>query len=394
MIMYGRVPTERAMSDNSFVLRDARIVLADRVIESGWLAVTGETIAEIGECAPPEQGLSLDGDTLIPGLIELHTDHLESHIQPRPKVHWNRLAAVLSYDAQIAASGITTVYDCLRIGGERDQPTSEGAPVREIAGLMRAAAERNYLRSEHHTHLRCEICSPEVIAQTERFLDEHPASLISLMDHTPGQRQFRDEDKLRTYYRGKTSMSETELDTFFAERHRLHAEFAVPHRRQLVALAKSRGIRMASHDDATLEHVAESRNDGVAIAEFPTTIEAAEASHAAGIAVMMGAPNLVRGGSHSGNIAAAELAERGILDLFSSDYVPSSLLIAAFQLPERTSDMTLPEAIATVTGNPAAAAGMTDRGALAAGLRADLVRVHIDEIPVVRSVWRGGDRVV
>jgi alpha-D-ribose 1-methylphosphonate 5-triphosphate diphosphatase len=381
------------MGEN-FVLTDARIVQVDRVIDRGWLAVADGVIAEIGEGEPPEKGLPVAGDTLIPGLIELHTDHLESHMQPRPKVHWNRLAAVLSYDAQIAASGITTVYDCLRIGGERDLPSSEGAPVREIASVMRAAADRNYLRSEHHTHLRCEICSPEVIVATERFLADHPASLISLMDHTPGQRQFRDEDKLRTYYRGKTQMNEAELDAFFAERHRLHAEFAVPHRRKLVAIARSHGIRMASHDDATIEHVAESRDDGVAIAEFPTTLEAAEASHAAGIAVMMGAPNLVRGGSHSGNIAAADLAERGILDLFSSDYVPSSLLIAAFQLPERVPGTALPDAIATVTRNPAAAAGMTDRGTIATGLRADVVQVRIDEIPVVRAVWRGGRRVV
>lgn len=378
----------------SFLLTDARIVLADRVIDHGWVAITDQTIAEIGEDNPPEPGLSLDGDTLVPGLIELHTDHLESHIQPRPRVQWNKLAAVLAYDAQIAASGITTVYDCLRIGGERDLPTTEGAPVREIAGVMRAAADRDYLKSEHHTHLRCEICSPEVIVATERFLAEHPASLISLMDHTPGQRQFRDEDKLRTYYRGKTQMNEAELDAFFAERHRLHAEYAVPHRRKLVEIAKSHGIRMASHDDATLDHVTESRDDGVAIAEFPTTYEAAKASHEAGISVMMGAPNLVRGGSHSGNVAAAELAEQGILDLFSSDYVPSSLLIAAFQLPDRVPGTTLPDAIATVTRNPATAAGMTDRGTIKAGLRADIVHVHTDEIPVVRAVWRGGKRVV
>ncbi|MCB1511047.1 MAG: alpha-D-ribose 1-methylphosphonate 5-triphosphate diphosphatase [Hyphomicrobiaceae bacterium] len=382
------------MEQDDFVLSDARVVLADRVIENGWVAVAGGRIAEVGEGKAPGAAISLKGDTLIPGLIELHTDHLEIHVQPRPKVHWEPLAAVLSYDAQIAASGITTVYDCLRIGGERDNPDDAGQRAKATVSVLRAAGDAGYLRAEHHTHLRCEMCSPDVIVGTEGFIAEHPVALISLMDHTPGQRQFRDEEKLRTYYRGKTAMTEAELDAYFAERHRLHAEFAVTHRQKLVSIAKSHGIRLASHDDTTLQHVSESRTDRVAIAEFPTTVEAAEASHAAGIAVMMGAPNLVRGGSHSGNVAAEDLAQRGVLDIFSSDYVPSSLLIAAFQLVDRVPGTPLHEAIGTVTRKPAEAAGMSDRGVIEAGRRADLVRVHADKVPVVRTVWREGRRVI
>ncbi len=151
---------------------------------------------------------------------------------------------------------------------------------------------------------------------------------------------------------------------------------------------------LASHDDTTLEHVAESVADGARIAEFPTTCEAAAASHAAAIAVMMGAPNLVRGGSHSGNVAAEDLARDGTLDILSSDYIPASLILAAFELARRVPGIELPQAIATVTLNPARAVGLDDRGAIAAGKRADLVRVHMSGIPVVRTVWRGGHRVV
>jgi alpha-D-ribose 1-methylphosphonate 5-triphosphate diphosphatase len=213
------------------------------------------------------------------------------------------------------------------------------------------------------------------------------------MDHTPGQRQFRDIEKLRTYYRGKLSMSESELDVFFAERIALREANSDRHRRAIVERARKAGIKLASHDDTTLEHVAESLGDGVAIAEFPTTAEAARASAEGGIAVMMGAPNIIRGGSHSGNVAAIELARAGTLDVLSSDYVPASLLHAAFELPRLVAGLSLPAAIATVTANPAAAAGLDDRGVIEAGRRADLVRVHRGPVPVVRGVWRGGVRV-
>jgi alpha-D-ribose 1-methylphosphonate 5-triphosphate diphosphatase len=166
------------------------------------------------------------------------------------------------------------------------------------------------------------------------------------------------------------------------------------HRAELVALAQRHGAVLASHDDSTAEEVAESAADGVALAEFPTTVEAARACRAAGITVMMGAPNLIRGGSHSGNVAAVELARHGLLDMLSSDYVPAALLLAAFRLPALVPGLSLARAVATVTANPARAVGLLDRGELAVGRRADLVRVHLaGEQPVVRETWRGGRRV-
>jgi alpha-D-ribose 1-methylphosphonate 5-triphosphate diphosphatase len=160
-------------------------------------------------------------------------------------------------------------------------------------------------------------------------------------------------------------------------------------------LAKAHGVVTASHDDATLAHVEESIADGAAIAEFPTTVEAASACHRAGVAVLMGAPNVVRGGSHSGNVAAEVLAQRGVLDILSSDYVPASLLMAAFDLARRIDGLGLPAALRTVTLSPARAAGLTDRGQIAAGLRADLARVRVvRDLPVVREVYCGGRRVI
>src|SRR5690606_3283895 len=166
---------------------------------------------------------------------------------------------------------------------------------------------------------------------------------------------------------------------------------SAPNRRAIAALCRARGIILASHDDATGEHVAEAGVDGVKVAEFPTTIEAAQASTDAGMAVLMGAPNLVRGNSHSGNVSARDLAERGFLDILSSDYIPFSLLQAGFHLSKAVEGISLPEAIARVTRNPAEAVGLTDRGTIATGRRADLVRVRADDVtPVVRTVWREG----
>jgi alpha-D-ribose 1-methylphosphonate 5-triphosphate diphosphatase len=380
------------MDPAAYVLTNARLVLRDRVVEQGWVAVAGGRIVELGEGRAPEAGFDLGGDTLIPGLVELHTDHLESHFVPRPKVHWPALSAVLAYDAQIAASGITTVFDSLRAGLEdrRDTVTSS---LETLAAALDEARERDVLRVDHRTHVRCEICAEDVIEVTEAFREKRPIHLLSLMDHTPGQRQFRDVEKFLIYYRGKTNLSEDELQAMVQRRIEENQVRAVPNRRTLVDFARRHGIALASHDDATVEQVEESIADGVAIAEFPTTVEAARASHEAGIGVLMGSPNLVRGGSHSGNVAAETLAREGLLDIFSSDYVPSSLLQAAFDLPQRVPSIGLPAAVATVTDNPARAAGLADRGRIEPGLRADLVRVADAGLPIVRAVWREGRRV-
>jgi alpha-D-ribose 1-methylphosphonate 5-triphosphate diphosphatase len=218
---------------------------------------------------------------------------------------------------------------------------------------------------------------------------------MSLMDHTPGQRQFRDPVKLRDYYRGKSGgMTDAQLDLLFERRIECHARYAAQNYQGLVALAAVHKTPLASHDDTTPEHVTQAVKDRVAIAEFPTTMEAAEALHAAGIKVLMGAPNLIRGGSHSGNVASAELARAAVLDIMSSDYVPSSLLIAALRLPEAADAFDLAAAVRTVSKTPAETVGLSDRGEIALGKRADMIRVHrAGGAAAVRSVWSGGRRV-
>ena len=381
-------------TESETLIGNARVVLADRVIERGWIAFADGRIAEIGEGDAPAGSEDAAGDLIMPGLIELHTDHLEAHYVPRPKVYWNPIAAVVSYDGQLATAGITTVLDSLRVWREDGAEDVDGR-AGVLAAAISSAREGDLLRADHYLHLRCEVPMPDVVEEAKELIGRPDVRLMSLMDHTPGQRQFRDEVKLREYYRGKGGgMTDAELDVLFERRFAYQQAHAATNMRAIVALAQQYRIPLASHDDTTEENVADAVRDRVSVAEFPTTMEAARGLHQAGIDILMGAPNVVRGGSHSGNIAAVDLAREGILDILSSDYVPSSLLMAALQLPQHVPAIDLASSVRTVTKTPAQAVGLSDRGEIVPGKRADLIRVHVArDVPVVRSVWREGRRV-
>jgi alpha-D-ribose 1-methylphosphonate 5-triphosphate diphosphatase len=264
-----------------------------------------------------------------------------------------------------------------------------------LANAIGKARDSGMLRTDHFLHLRCEVPMPSVVEEAAALICRSDVRLASLMDHTPGQRQFRDESKLRDYYRGKKGgLTDAQLDELFRKRLEHQAAYAADNYRRLVELARAHGTPLASHDDTTLEHVGDAVRDKVAVAEFPTTVEAAHALHQAGVRVLMGAPNLVRGGSHAGNVATAELAEAGVLDVLSSDYMPASLLMAALRLPDAVPGFGLAAAIRTVTKTPAEAVGLGDRGEILPGKRADLIRVHVaGGVPFVRTAWRCGNRV-
>ena len=373
------------------VFSNARIVLEDRIVD-GTLVIRDGKIAAIGEGAT-RGGEDVEGDYIIPGLVELHTDHLETHYSPRPGLRWNAISAIQSHDAQIISSGITTVFDCLRLGSDEDGGFENGE-MRAIADAFETARAEDRLRADHRIHLRCEVSAADVMEQFEDFREDDQVGLASLMDHAPGQRQFQTMDQYILYYKEKRGLSDEAFEKFIRRRVEASEKYSAEHRRQIAEVCTARGVTIASHDDATLDHVEEAKTFGVRLAEFPTSVAAADASHEAGMSVLMGAPNVVRGRSHSGNIAAKSLAERGVLDVLSSDYVPFSLIQAPFILAEDEGVMSLPQAIKLVTATPARTVGLDDRGRIAVGLKADLVRVRRKSgVPVVRSVWRSGERV-
>jgi alpha-D-ribose 1-methylphosphonate 5-triphosphate diphosphatase len=382
--------TETVQSTTVFA--NARLVLPDRVA-TGRIVIEGGQIAAVEEGeGMPAGAIDCHGDYLAPGLVELHTDNLERHIEPRPEVDWPHEAAILAHDAELASCGITTVFDALRVGSTLTVRDGLKPYARALADEILALRAAGTLRISHFLHLRAEICSETLPDEMAGFGPADRVGIVSLMDHTPGQRQFRDITKLRAYVMGKSGRSEAEFIEHVAELKELQERVGAVHEARAVDEARRYGATLASHDDTTAEHVATSARHGVRLAEFPTTDEAARACRDTGIPVMMGAPNLIRGGSHSGNVAAADLARDGLLDILSSDYVPAGLLLGAVRLGALWGD--LARGIATVTRAPAEATGLTDRGALAVGRRADLVRFGLrGDMPVIRGVFVRGERV-
>ena len=375
------------------VYSNARVVTRDAVFD-GTVAVRDGRIGAVdaGPSALPG-ALDLEGDLLIPGLIELHTDNLEKHAAPRPGVWWPGLAAMVSHDGQIATAGITTVFDALTLG-DRYRAIDQVAALDEMLSAIARSTDDGLLRVDHRIHLRCEVTHPDVVDLLGPLVDDPRVGLVSLMDHTPGDRQFPDVERYKEMYQVARHISDGEVEAHLAELRADQERYGSLGRAAIVALAQAHGLVLASHDDSCREHVEQAYREAVAIAEFPTSMEAATAARELGLKVLMGAPNLVRGGSHSGNVAAGELAHGRLLDILSSDYYPASLLHGAFLLAGGTYGLSLPEAIATVTVNPAESTGFTDRGEIAVGKLADLVRVQqTPALPVVRGVWRDGRRV-
>lgn len=380
------------------IFTNARLVTPNGVVD-GTLAVVDGIIAAVDRGASRLASADdLGGDILAPGFIECHTDNLERHFLPRPHVLWpDPLAAALTHDAQIAAAGITTVYDALSAGFYDSTKAYRKQLFADMVEAVGRGAREGLFRVDHRLHLRCELSDPELISEIEGHLDNPLLRLASLMDHTPGQRQWRDMTTLRNFLTGQGTPAD-EADAMLAERIARAVGAVDGNWRRIVELLRSRGIPIASHDDTTLAHVADAVRSGCSICEFPTTIEAARAAKQAGMATVAGAPNVVRGGSHSGGVSVRELAEAGVLDVMSSDYVPSSLLQAAVRLwrDRGAGDRTLGlhEAIAFITARPAAMLGLADRGRLVEGLRADLVQFRlVGETPLVVRVFRGGIRI-
>ena len=369
---------------NETVFANAQVVLPQEVITGSVLVREGEIVAIESGGRVGAGAIDCGGDFIAPGLIELHTDNLERHISPRPKVDWPHAAAIIAHDREIASVGITTVYDAIRVGSILSQGHGRYPKyARGLADEIASARNAGLLKISHHIHLRAEICS-------ETLLEE--LGLFGKTDHTPGQRQFRDLQKFDSYVRGKYGFEKEEFAEYIEFLRSLQARLQKPHEEGAVAAARRFGAVLASHDDTTSEQVALSREYGVGIVEFPTTLEAADACHEAGIGVIMGAPNVVRGGSHSGNVAASELAARDRLDILSSDYVPSALLLGALQLSDVWGD--LARGLRTVTEAPARHLGLADRGRIEPGLRADLIRFRRKAAaPAVVETWCNGQRV-
>jgi alpha-D-ribose 1-methylphosphonate 5-triphosphate diphosphatase len=374
------------------ILTNARLILENEIVD-GSIAFdeTGILSVDQGRSSLPA-AIDVQGDYVAPGLVEMHTDNMEKHFMPRPKVFWpNGLAAALVHDAQMAASGVTTVYDAICAGTPFSAKDYRKDIFADVMDALRLGTAEGVFRIDHRIHMRCELTSPDLLRDIEPYQDDGLVQLVSLMDHTPGQRQWRNIEHLRTYSLG-TGKTEAEFEEDVVVRQREGAENVGRNWSAVVEMFRSRGIPIATHDDTTVEHVEAGIASGAVISEFPTTVEAAQAAKQRGLATIAGAPNVVRGGSHSGGVSVSELAEKGLLDGLSSDYVPASLLQAVLKL-HAAHGVALPEAMGMVTWKVADILGLRDRGHLKPGLRADLLRFRtLGATPVLNAVWSKGER--
>lgn len=374
------------------ILTNALLVLPAAVIP-GTVVLRGAAIAEV---QPGRSHLAaaqdLGGDHLIPGIVDVHTDNLERQVQPRVNARWPSRSAMLAHDAQCASAGVTTVLDALCLGDLGFDP-GRGQTFRDGVADLDALAETGLLKAEHFLHLRCELPAPDMRPALEPVADHPRVRMVSLMDHSPGIGQYRDLERYRLLRKRQKAMSDAEVERRIQELLDQRARLREPQRRWLLDRIAHRDLPLASHDDDDAAEVARNAADGIRISEFPVVMEAARAARRLGVEVIAGAPNIVRGGSHSGNLAAADLVREGACDALASDYVPAALVEAAWRCVAETG-IGLPEAVAMITDRPARMARLADRGRIEAGLRADLVqlRPHGD-LPVVRRVWRAGERV-
>jgi alpha-D-ribose 1-methylphosphonate 5-triphosphate diphosphatase len=373
------------------ILTNAALVLGDHVLH-GTIVIRDGLIADIAEgrsAVPAAEDMG--GDILIPGIIDLHTDNLERQVQPRAGARWPSRSAYLAHDAQCAAAGVTTVFDALCVGNLSLDNEDRVRTFRDGVSDLTALADTGLFKSDHFLHLRCELPSENMLGLVESVVPHPLTRMVSLMDHTPGVGQYADVERFRARKsREGIPLDEIDAQIAFLKANRL--ALRAPNRRTLLEMVRGRAIVLASHDDETLEEVAENHADGIGISEFPVRLVAARGAKALGMAVIAGAPNIVRGGSHSGNVAAAELIAAGAVDALASDYVPPALVEAAFAAAD--SGLSVPAAVALVTAGPARLAGLTDRGRIAMGLRADLVRVRRHQgLAAPLAVWRQGQRV-
>lgn len=374
------------------ILTNANLVLPTETV-AGTIVFEGDCIADIqpGRSHLPS-ALDMDGDTLMPGVVDVHTDNLERQVQPRSMARWPSRSAMVAHDAQCAAAGVTTVLDALCLGDlgfDKDRIQTFRDGVVDLDALGHAGL----LKADHFLHLRCEVPAIDVLALFDPVADHPLVRMISLMDHSPGVGQYFDLDHYRKLRR-KDGITEEFIERRIVEMQAHRARWRTPNRTALLERIKGLPIAIASHDDRTEEEIAENYADGIRISEFPVTLTAAKAAKQAGMQVIAGAPNIVRGGSHSGNVAARDLVQAGAVDAFASDYVPSSLVEAAFRCAHQEG-LSLSDSVALVSDRPAQMAGLPDRGRLQPGKRADVVRVRVlPDLPVVRQVWRAGERVI
>lgn len=377
---------------DGFLIQNAQIVTPDGVLEGASVLVENGRIVTIHERSlSGARTIDARGSYLFPGFIDLHSDAIEKGIEPRPNTFFPVDIAVFELDKKIASCGITTMYHSLSFAelevGLRSNSAASGI-IKEINRF------RHKLKVNTRIHARFEITDLGAVPFLEELIRDNQINLFSIMDHSPGQGQFRDILSFKNYFGPVYAKTDSEMDTIIERKLRAKEDDAPRSISHLIGLCRDHGIPVASHDDDSQEKVDWLKEMRIGMTEFPVTIDAVRAAHEHGISVCLGSPNVVRGRSHSTNLSARDAINSGFGDILCSDYSPMTILHAVSAL-ERNGILPLHEAIKMVSLNPARAVGIADRtGSLEEGKDADMVLVdYSDHIPKVQKTFIGGREV-
>jgi alpha-D-ribose 1-methylphosphonate 5-triphosphate diphosphatase len=376
------VSRQQAVAEATVVVENGRVVTPDAVVD-GAVRIEGDRIVDVGDVdRDADDVVDARGRLVLPGLIDLHGDDIESHLHPRSGARMDTHMALAAADRANVAAGITTKFHAISFELDRDENRSP-----ELGAEITAAVERaDDLVVDHRIHARCEVTQERCVDAVEDVIDAGDASLVSVMSHIPGKGQFRDREAFLDYYRNSEKHTLEEATEIIEKRGSLDLETIRERVDRVVEAADERDVPTASHDDEEVAEVERLSDRGVDISEYPITMETAERAHELGMTVTMGAPNLVRGESQWGNLRTADAIDAGVVDALVADYHPPSLLAAAFV----DTGEPLPERVTRVTANPADAAGLSDRGRIEPGARADLIVVDADPTPTVARALVAG----
>ncbi|HVU13244.1 MAG TPA: alpha-D-ribose 1-methylphosphonate 5-triphosphate diphosphatase [Phototrophicaceae bacterium] len=376
-------------------LSDLRLVLPERVLEPGSLRIEDGVIAEVIEGSVPNAP-SLRGLTAIPGIVDLHGDMLERDVEPRPGARFPHDLGLLELDKRLAASGITTAFAAISFAWkENDIRSQENA-----TSLINVINERKHdLLVDMKVHARFEVTNLLTAPVLSELLHGKKVDLVSIMDHTPGQGQYGDINRyinfVQTWIGVDLDVFEPGLQARLVEQIKKRMNEQVQKRRDweivrdVARIAREYHIPLASHDDDTVEKVADQAELGVTISEFPINLESAEEAHRHGMMIIMGAPNAYRKQSTGNNLSALDAIKAGLVDILATDYYPPAMLHAAFQLADE-GVLPLHESVKLISTNPAKAVNLNDRGTLTVGARADLVLIEPGKHQRVRATLRAG----
>lgn len=381
------------------ILKNGKLILSDRVLEEQDLILEDGRIAAVGWEKDGEEGETVDlkGCFVMPGMIDIHSDMIESCIQPRSTAVMDFEMGLKEVEKMLAGCGITTIFHSISMyrEGAWDVKEIRQAPqVKKLAALIgRYRHQRRMIR--HRYHLRYEIDNLDCYADVKNMIEEGMVDLLSFMDHTPGQGQYKNLEIYRKHQPNKGKDLSEEAFRQLVENEINKETVSFEGLKVLADCAAQNGITIASHDDDTVEKLRVNWELGVKISEFPITMEVAKAARESGFMTVVGAPNILLGGSHSGNLSALDAIRENAASVLVSDYYPQALLYAVFRL-FRQEGIPLWEAAGYVTINPAKAVGLDDQlGSIEVGKQADLLVVEEkDGYPVIRQVYVAGKRVL